>query len=72
PVYAYVGAGYGTRTLAWETEEGEWVKNTDHSASGIAAEIGAIGRYKSCALSLGVQTINFKYMELSVGVGFFF
>ena len=72
PLYGYIGGGYGQRTLAWETVEGEWVKNIDHSASGIAAEIGLIGQYKGCALSLGVQTINFKYMELNVGVGFFF
>lgn len=72
PLYGYVGAGYGTRTLAWETVGGEWAKNIDHSASGIAAEIGAIGRYKNWALSLGCQTINFKYMEMSVGVGIFF
>ena len=72
PLYGYVGLGYGQRTLAWETVEGEWVKNTDHSASGIATEIGVIGQHKNFALSLGGQTINFKYMELSVGVGFFF
>ena len=72
PLYGYVGAGYGQRTLAWETVEDEWVKNTDHSASGIATEIGVIGQYKGFALSLGMQTINFKYMELGVGIGFFF
>lgn len=72
PLYGYVGAGYGQRTLAWETVENEWVKNTDHSASGIAAEIGVIGQYKNFALSLGVQTINFKYMELGVGIGYIF
>lgn len=72
PLYGYVGAGYGQRTLAWETVENEWVKNTDHSASGIAAEIGFIGQYKGFALSLGIQTISFKYMELSAGIGFFF
>ena len=72
PLYGYIGGGYGQRTVAWETVEGEWVKNIDHSASGIAAEIGLIGQYKGMALSLGVQTINFKYMELNVGVGFFF
>jgi hypothetical protein len=72
PLYGYIGGGYGQRTLAWETVEGEWVKNIDHSASGIATEIGLIGQYKGMALSLGVQTINFKYMELNVGVGFFF
>lgn len=72
PLYGYVGAGYGQRTLAWETVENEWVKNTDHSASGIAAEIGVIGQYKGFALSLGVQTIGFKYMELGVGIGYLF
>ena len=72
PLYGYVGAGYGQRILAWETVESEWVKNTDHSASGIAAEIGLIGQYKGFALSLGAQTVNFKYMELNVGIGFFF
>lgn len=72
PLYGYVGAGYGQQTLAWETIDGEWIKNIDHSASGIAAEIGAIGQYKNFALSLGLQTINFKYMELSVGIGYIF
>jgi len=72
PLYGYVGAGYGQRTLAWETTDGELVKNTDHSASGLAFEIGAIGQYRNFALSLGLQTINFKYMELGVGVGYFF
>lgn len=72
PLYGYVGAGYGQRTLAWETLDGRWVKNIDHSASGIAAEIGLIGNIKGFAVSLGAQTINFKYMELSVGIGCFF
>lgn len=72
PMYGYIGAGYGYRTLAWETIDGEIVKNTDHSASGIAAEIGLIGKVKSVAISLGCQTVNFKYMELSAGIGLFF
>lgn len=72
PLYGYVGAGYGQRTLAWEAMDDKWVKNIDHSASGIAAELGLIGQFKGFALSLGAQTVNFKYMELSVGVGYFF
>lgn len=39
PLYAYIGAGYGNRVLAWETIDGELVKNTDHSATGVAAEL---------------------------------
>ena len=72
PLYAYIGAGYGNRALAWETVEEELVKNTDHSATGIAAEIGAIARLGKFAVSMGCQTVNFKYLELSAGVGFFF
>lgn len=72
PLYAYVGVGYGSRTLAWETVDGEAVKNIDHSASGLAAELGAIGRFNKFAVSVGCQTVNFKYMELSAGIGFFF
>ena len=72
PIYAYIGAGYGNRTLAWETVEDELVKNTDHSVAGIAAEVGAIGRLGKFAVSVGFQTVGFKYHELSAGLGFFF
>lgn len=72
PLYAYIGAGYGNRVLAWETIDSELVKNTDHSATGVAAELGAIGRLGQFAVSVGFQTVNFKYYELSAGIGFFF
>ncbi|WP_279209625.1 PEGA domain-containing protein [Bacteroides nordii] len=72
PVYLYAGAGYGSRTLAWETVEGELVKNTDHSAAGVAAELGAIGRLGKFALSVGFHTVNFKYHEVAIGVGIIF
>ena len=72
PLYAYIGAGYGNRILAWETIDGELVKNTDHSTTGVAAELGAIGRLGQFAVSVGFQNVNFKYHELSAGIGFFF
>ena len=72
PLYAYIGAGYRNRVLAGETIDGERVKNTDHSATGVAAELGAIGRLGQFAVSVGFQTVNFKYHELSAGIGFFF
>ncbi|WP_195661500.1 MULTISPECIES: PEGA domain-containing protein [Bacteroides] len=72
PVYLYAGAGYGSRTLAWETVEGELVKNTDHSAVGAAAELGVIGRLGKFALSVGFHTVNFKHHEVTVGVGIIF
>ena len=72
PLYLYVGAGYGSVTQAWETIDDEIVKNTDGSPSGVAAEIGAIGRFGRFALSLGCQTVGFKATEASVGIGVFF
>lgn len=72
PVYLYAGAGYGSRTLAWEIVEGELVKNTEHSASGVAAEAGVIGRLGKLALSVGFHTVNFKHHEVAVGVGIMF
>lgn len=71
-LYAYVGAGYGYRTLAWETVDNELVENVDHSASGVAAEIGVIGTFKRFTLSVGCHALNFKYPELNVGIGYFF
>lgn len=72
PLYMYAGVGYGSRTLAWETADGISVKNADHSATGAAAELGAIGRLGTFALSVGFHTVNFKYYELSFGVGVIF
>ena len=72
PIYGFIGAGYGQRTLAWQTTDGEWVKNTDHSASGITAEVGAILRIGKVGLSLSYQTISFKYHEAGLGLGLFF
>lgn len=71
-LYAYAGAGFGQRINTWETVEGKLVKNTEHSHSGAALEIGVVGRYKMFGVSLGVQTINFKYAEPSFGIGVFF
>ena len=75
PLYGYVGAGYGNRTLAWlaDTDDSEsWYKNTDHSPTGVAAELGAILRLKGIALSVGFNTINFKYHQVTAGLGLIF
>lgn len=77
-LYGFVGAGYGERTLAWETApngittDTQWVKNTDHSASGIAFELGGICRMGGFALSLAYSTVQFKYNEVALGLGMFF
>jgi hypothetical protein len=72
PVYLYMGGGYGYKKLAWETAEGTWAENSDKTYTGAEAELGLILRAKNIAISGGVQTNSFKYMEATVGVGIMF
>lgn len=70
--YLYVGAGYGTRTLCYETEEGESVKDKDKSPSGVAAEAGIFLRFNKFLVSGGYHTVNGKHHEATAGIGLFF
>lgn len=72
PLYLFAGVGYGSRTLAWETVDGQWVKNNDFSFAGVEAELGALLHWGNLAFSLGVQTNSFKYVEGNLGVGVMF
>jgi len=76
PLYIYVGGGWGTRILAWQmyVDENtyEWARVSSNSFSGFEAELGAIFRLGSFALSAGVQTNQFKYVEANVGIGVMF
>ena len=68
----YVGGGYGKRELQWETEDGTWVKYAPTSHTGFSGNLGIFGSLCGITLNLGVNTINFKYAELEVGVGVVF
>lgn len=72
PLYGYVGAGYGQRTLAWETVDGELVKNIDHSASGLAGEAGLLLNVGKLVVSVGYHTVDFKNHELGASIGIMF
>lgn len=72
PVFAYVGVGYGNRTLAWETTDGDWAKVSDYSFNGVEVEAGAIAYWERLAFSVGVQTNSFKYLEGNIGIGVIF
>ncbi|WP_300703494.1 PEGA domain-containing protein [Bacteroides sp.] len=72
PLYCYVGAGYGQRSLAWETVDGELVKNIDHSAVGVAGEAGLLLNVGKFAVSVGYHTVNLKNHELGASVGIMF
>ena len=71
-IYAYGGLGFGQCNYGWQTTDGEWVKNTDHSFSGMECDLGALYRYKNYAISIGYQTNSFKYHEATIGVGVMF
>lgn len=72
PLYLYAGGGYGYKKLAWETVDGQWLENTDETYQGVEAETGLVLRLKNFALSAGVQSNSFKYMEATVGIGIMF
>lgn len=72
PFYLYAGAGYGKRTLAWETVDGTWARVSSASYKGVEAEVGAIVRFGAFAVGAGVQTNSFKYMDVNLSVGVMF
>jgi hypothetical protein len=72
PLYLYAGAGYGYKKLAWETADGTWAENTDKTYTGPEVEAGLILRSKNFAVSAGLQTNSFKYVEATIGVGIMF
>ncbi|MBR4739769.1 MAG: hypothetical protein IK074_01230 [Bacteroidales bacterium] len=75
-LYAYVGGGYGTRTLAWQMygSDGDYqyAKVVPSSFSGIEAETGVVVRLGGVVLSAGAQTNSFKFWEANIGVGVMF
>lgn len=72
PLYLYLGAGYGERTLAWESVDNGWIEQPERSYKGVEAEVGAIVKFGVFALSAGVQTNSFQYWEGNFGVGVIF
>ena len=69
PLYFYIGAGYGLRTLTWETVGGDWMTYSPTSYSGANVDMGFLFNIKGFAISAGYSTINFKYHEVKVGIG---
>lgn len=68
----YLGGGYGKRELQWETTDGLWVKYAPTSHTGFSGNIGLFGSVYGITLSVGVNTINFKYVEVEAGFGYMF
>lgn len=75
-MYAYVGGGYGNRTVAWQTPgadgEYQYAKVVPSSFQGVEAETGVVVRLGGFVLSAGVQSNSFKFYEANLGVGVMF
>lgn len=69
PLVICVGAGYGNRTLACQTVEGNWYAYPGRTFVGVDAEIGLLFKIKAVAFSVKAVTTNFKYGECKIGVG---
>ncbi len=75
PLDIYLGGGYGYRGVFWElndVENGAWVYNTDDSYRGYSLDAGVIIHGGPMVFSLGIQSINTKYLEAKIGVGISF
>lgn len=67
----YEGIGYGSRTVTWETNEGNYIRNKGYSAKGFSAELGGMLNIKKLIFSIGALTTGGSYWEVNTGIGFF-
>lgn len=72
PLYLCVGLGYGHRNVLWETIGGSWVKNKAYSYGGFSGDICLMGCIKGFTIMVGVNNINFQYVEFECGAGWMF
>lgn len=72
PLWIYLGTGYGYRSITFGTQAGYWVRSQFYTYSGMALDAGMIVNFKRVAISLGVSTIGFHYLDTRLGVGFTF
>ena len=81
-LYTSIGLGYGDRKVLYEyrivdpkTAEdanSAWAKHLDASYAGVAADLGLMFKLGPAYVNAGCSTINFKYVDVSAGVGLFF
>lgn len=70
PLCLKLGAGCGTRLLAWQDTNEQWVLNNGYSTTGIELDAGMMLILGNFNISLDAVTTNFNTLELKVGVGF--
>lgn len=65
----YAGAGCGKKVLLWKDLDSQWVKVSDKSFSGAAAEVGVMFKWKHLTLSSGLSTTAFRMASANIGIG---
>lgn len=70
--YLYEGIGYGIRRVYWESMTGEWIRNSDCSDEGWAAEAGIVFRHQHYMFSGGVSTLHGSDWMGVLGIGYCF
>ena len=68
----YAGLGYGQYTRYWELADGRWVEYGPTIAKRISFGGGIIGSIKGMTISVGVQTIEARHVEMELGLGWTF
>lgn len=80
PVYLSMGAGYGYYNTMISASEKSlsgvaskvWVKSSSQSFSGFEVDANLLFKMGHFGINAGLTTINFKYLEASLGVGVWF
>lgn len=70
--YAYAGAGYGRRTLAWQLFKDGYAEVSDGSAEGLVLDGGFLFRKNRILFMAGLTETQLKWLEGCVGVGIVF
>lgn len=70
PLCLRLGAGYGTQYVTWNTTDGNRVKISSLSATGVDATAGLQLNLKGFTISADAVTTNFQTLEAKIGLGY--
>lgn len=78
PVYLYLGAGYEYDKLFWQTTNDDWIKNRDHSRSGMVTHFGLMLQIQPLIMYFGLRShelntrIDLMNLRSEFGLGLVF
>lgn len=72
PLYVFVGAGYGDRTLSWEASDALSYRVPEFSSKGVEAELGAFLKFGAFVFGASAQTNMFHFYDYNAYIGVMF